>query len=335
MRRLVRSAFLVSAAAGALLASGCAASSAGPDSIAAAVAQYRAHHADEIAVRAARGSNAPAPAEVQRWAGMRDRPLTLSGAAASQPAAGPVTGGVPEGYWRRDVWRQMGHESKELITRDLWRGFKHSFWDIENALILTGAMGASIVIRESGVDGTVRNRIDGHRQLGDMDETIQILGNPGTHFAAAGALWLGSTLLQDVPAHEFARDLTQALAVNGITTLALKVSANTRAPDDEDYAWPSGHTSSAFTAAAVINEHYGPLAGIPSLALAGLVGYQRLDSQVHDFSDVVFGGFLGYVVGTSIARENRAELPEVFDMKVVPFTDPATGASGLALWKQY
>jgi membrane-associated phospholipid phosphatase len=267
------------------------------------------------------------------------RAFTLSadaaGAAESQPAGPAGPGGAPEGYWRRNLLHQMGYESRELMTRDLWLGFKHSFWDLENALLLTGAMGASVAIRETGVDGTVRNRVDGHRQLGDMDETIQLLGHPGTHFAAAGALWLGSALLKDVEGHEFARDLTQALAVNGITTIALKVSANTRAPDDEKYAWPSGHTSSAFAAAAVVNEHYGPLAGIPSLALAGLVGYQRVDSQVHDFSDVVFGGFLGYVVGTSIARENRAELPEVFGMKLVPFTDPQTGASGLALWKQY
>ncbi|MBN2447291.1 MAG: phosphatase PAP2 family protein, partial [Phycisphaerae bacterium] len=135
--------------------------------------------------------------------------------------------------------------------------------------------------------------------------------------------------------HEFSRSLAQALCVNGITTMALKASTNTRTPDGEGLGWPSGHTSSAFTVAAVVNEYYGPWVGVPSLALAGLVGYQRLDSRVHDFSDVVFGAALGYVIGTSIASENKTAFPEVFGMQLVPFADPETGATGFALMKTY
>ncbi|MBU0637731.1 MAG: phosphatase PAP2 family protein [Planctomycetes bacterium] len=253
----------------------------------------------------------------------------------SQPAAATRPGDPPPGYWRKDVWHQMGHESLALAKRDFWHGFKTSFWDLENALALTATMGASIAIRETGVDGTIRNRVHGHRQLGDFDESIQLLGHPGVHFAGTGVLWLTSTLTRDMKQHELAKSLTQALAVNGVTTLALKAMANTRAPDNEPHAWPSGHTSSAFTVAAVLNEHYGPWVGVPSLALAGLVGYQRLDSRVHDFSDVVFGAMLGYIVGTSVARDEKARFPEIFGMQVLPFTDPETGASGLALMKRF
>lgn len=266
-------------------------------------------------------------------------PLTLGTLeGSSDPTASrPTTGRpqLPEGYWRRDLWHQMGHESLALLRHDFWRGFKTSFWDLENAIALTATMGASIAIRESGVDDAIRRRTRGHRQLGDFDEPIQLLGNPGTHFAATGVLWLTSTLTQDVKQHEVAKSLTQALAVNGVTTLLLKAAANTRAPDGEPYAWPSGHTSSAFTVAAVLNEYYGPWVGVPSLALAGLVGYQRLDSRVHDFSDVVFGAVLGYVVGSSIARDNRAEFPEIFGMKLIPFADPETGTTGFALLKSW
>ena len=106
-------------------------------------------------------------------------------------------------------------------------------------------------------------------------------------------------------------------------------------PAGADHAWPSGHTSSAFTVAAVLNEHYGPWVGVPSLALAGLVGYQRIDAREHDLSDVVFGAMLGYVVGTSIARDEEARFPEIFGMTVVPFSDPQTGATGIALMKSW
>ena len=268
-----------------------------------------------------------------------DEPATRPASQpATQPGAAPRRDGrwvVPEGYWRQDTWHQMGRESLELVRREFWRGFKTSFWDVENAIVLTATLGASIAIRETGVDDTVADRAWRHRQLGDMDEPIQILGHPGTHFAAAGVIWLGSTLTKSVREHEFAKALTEALAVNGVTTVLLKVATNTSSPDGERYAWPSGHTSSAFTFAAVVNEYYGPLAGIPSLALAGLVGYQRIDSRVHDFSDVVFGGMLGYIVGTSIARDQKAQFPEVFGMKVLPYADPETGASGLALLKRF
>ena len=260
------------------------------------------------------------------------QPSDQSQAAASQPLA---KGRVPEGYWRQDIWHQMGHEALDMGQRGFWRGFKTSFWDVENALLLTAAMGASVAVRETGVDNTVRERTRGHRQLGDLDEPLQLLCHPGTHFAGAGVLWLTTALTKDVEGHEFSRALAEALSVNGVTTMALKAAANTRTPDGEHMGWPSGHTSSVFTVAAVVNEFYGPLAGVPAFALAGLCGYQRLDSRVHDFSDVIFGAMLGYVVGTSVARDEKAQFPEIWGMKVVPYVDPESGATGLALMKSW
>lgn len=264
--------------------------------------------------------------------GVPDEAASSRPASATSRSTGP--GDLPDGYWRRDLWHQMGYEARLLGSCDFWRGFKTSFWDVENALVLTATMGASIAIRETGVDDTVRNRTHGSNTLGDFDEPIQLLGHPGFHFAGTGVLWLTSTLTKNAREHEVAKALTQALAVNGVSTILLKVAANTRTPDEERFGWPSGHTSSAFTAAAVLNEYYGPWVGVPSLALAGLVGYQRLDSRVHDFSDVVFGGMLGFIIGTSIARDDKMRMPEVFGMTVLPFSDPQTGSAGLALYKR-
>lgn len=254
---------------------------------------------------------------------------------SSRPASVPSAAAAPRGYWKDNVLDQAGSEFKALVTRDLWRAYKTAFWDVENAIYLAGTMGASIAVRQTGVDQAVRRRVRGHGQLRDMDQTLEILGNPITHFVGAGALWLSSALTKDLKQHEVSKKLKQALAVNGVTTLLLKASANTRGPDGDRFAWPSGHTSSAFTVAAVVNEYYGPLAGIPSLALAGLIGYQRIDTRAHDLSDVIFGGMLGYIIGSSIARDGKAEFPEVFGMTLIPYSDPQTGAAGLALMKQF
>ena len=242
---------------------------------------------------------------------------------------------VPEGYWRQDVWHQMGNEAARFGTHDFWRGFKTSYWNLPNVLLLSATMGGSIAIRETGVDDTIRNRTHGQHELGDMSETIQVIGHPATHLGAAGVLWLVSDLTKDMKEHEVARALIQALAVNDVSTLLLKASTNTRGPDNEHFAWPSGHASSAFATAAVLNEYYGPWVGIPSFAMAGLVGYQRIDSREHDFSDVVFGAMLGYVIGTSVARDGKAQFPELFGMKVIPYVEPESGSTGLALLKEW
>ncbi|MBU0616387.1 MAG: phosphatase PAP2 family protein [Planctomycetes bacterium] len=332
-----------------LLAAGCTMPSTGTSEIAlrTAIKHYAATRSEQ-AVSAARTAS---DSEVGRYglvaANQTDPALPyftlgmMPEQEAQSPETQPITEqptagmGVPEGYWREDVWHQMDHEFRDLCKRELWRGFKTSFWDLENALLLTAAMGASVTIRETGVDGTIRNRTHGHRQLGDGGEVIGILGNPGTHFAGAGILWLTSTLTKDAKQHEVAKALTEALAVTGITTLGLKFTAQTREPDGDPYAWPSGHTSSTVAVAAVLNEYYGPWVGVPCFALAGLVGYERLDSREHDLSDVVFGAMLGYVVGTSIARDEKAQFPELWGMKVVPFADVETGTSGLALMKSW
>ncbi len=253
--------------------------------------------------------------------------------ASSQPIAAAAL--REASYWCDSLGEQAAAELKLFARESFWSGFRTAFWDLENAAALAAAFGASLAIRETGVDATIAGRVRRHRQLGDFDEPIQLLGNPGTHFAATGVLWVASALARDQQRHELARTLTRSLAVTGATTALLKLSTNTSAPDGGRYAWPSGHTSSSFAVAAVLSEYYGPKVGIPAVALAGLVGYQRLDSRVHDFSDVVFGAMLGWVVGTSIAREDQARPPRLLGMEVVPWQDAETGVTGIALRRSW
>jgi membrane-associated phospholipid phosphatase len=49
--------------------------------------------------------------------------------------------------------------------------------------------------------------------------------------------------------------------------------------------------------------------GVPSYALAGLVGASRLSQNKHYLSDVVAGATLGYIVGRTVVRVNNRPLP--------------------------
>ena len=64
-------------------------------------------------------------------------------------------------------------------------------------------------------------------------------------------------------------------------------------PTPSQYSFPSGHTSSSFAAAAVFYRHLPKKIGIPSIILAGLIGFSRLYIGVHYPTDVIAGVVMG------------------------------------------
>jgi membrane-associated phospholipid phosphatase len=254
-------------------------------------------------------------------------------AQAGLQSAGPTTSQVPRGpAYPDDKWRSLGRDLKDLPT-SLWEDTKHVYTDLGNLLILTAAGGAAVAVRAAGVDGDFGDHFRDSRGLNKAwDSTFDAVGNPGTHFALAAAGYALTLSIDDIKGYETSKTLFNALIINGVSTLLMQVATNAEAPNGDNLSFPSGHTSSSFTMAAVLDEAYGPLVGVPLYALAALVGYERVQARSHDFSDVAFGAVLGLVIGKSVAREHR---PEIFGMEVVPYVDPESGTSGLALVKQW
>jgi membrane-associated phospholipid phosphatase len=184
------------------------------------------------------------------------------------------------------------------------------------ALLLAG--GASIAMHNTDADDSIQDSVRSHRVFRHCaDETFDIIGNPGTHFALTGLWYAISADRRDVFNRERAWTMMTALSVNGLVTVGLKAVRNNKTPNGKNWAWPSGHTSSSFTAAAVLDEFYGPKVGIPAYALAALVGYRMVDAGDHWASDVIFGAALGWVVGHTIASKHK-EL-EIAGFKILPY----------------
>ncbi len=80
--------------------------------------------------------------------------------------------------------------------------------------------------------------------------------------------------------------------------------------------------------AAVVEEYEGLPAALPVYALAGMVGYSRIDYQAHDLSDVLFGAALGYVIGHSVARQH---LSRDANFRLLPYSHPLQPATGVTL----
>lgn len=210
-----------------------------------------------------------------------------------------------------------------------------SIFTWKNAIILGAGVGGALAVRES-LDGNVRDYTLRHRQLwGEGSQVMRQFGEFAWQVPVMAGIYGWGLWTQDEWTHEFSKALISAYAITSITTVSIKAVTNTDRPttqfQDGHYGFPSFHTASTFSMAAVIDEYYGWPAGVPAYVLAGLVGWSRIDQREHDLSDVLFGSLLGFVIGKSIAK---AHLDRYGNHEIVPYYDPATKTVGaLFTWR--
>jgi membrane-associated phospholipid phosphatase len=127
-------------------------------------------------------------------------------------------------------------------------------------------------------------------------------------------------------------DFAQALIVNGAYTSILKYSVQRTRPDgSNNLSFPSGHTSTAFSLAAVTQSHYGWKVGVPAYLLASGIGLSRIEKDKHYLSDVLAGATLGIVVGRTVSRLDSDRPSKKAVISVAPATDPHGQGVGLNL----
>ncbi len=188
------------------------------------------------------------------------------------------------------------------------------------ALSLAGA--ASVIMHNNGNDDKIADNFEDNKTLNEFgDRGLDFIGGPGQHFAFTGLWYLVAASNEDELNKQRAWIMLESLSVTGFTTLSLKLARNNDTPNGKPLAWPSGHTSSSFTVASVLDEFYGPMVGIPAYGLAGAVAYRMMETGDHWASDVVFGAVLGYITGHTIAGEKKKEL-KVGAFNIVPYINP-------------
>src|SRR5204862_2741996 len=110
-------------------------------------------------------------------------------------------------------------------------------------------------------------------------------------------------------------DLIRANIVSQVFVQAIKVAARRDRPDGTCCAFPSGHATTAFATASVLERHFGYRGAWPTMVAAAYVAGSRLADHQHFLSDVVFGSALGIATGwTVVGRHGR----ENFTMVPVP-----------------
>jgi membrane-associated phospholipid phosphatase len=223
------------------------------------------------------------------------------------------------------------------LPESIWTDSSGILSDKVNIYWFLAAAGGSMALRQGGADDRIFDSFDDHKIIAnhkDLDKFVDHAGSPDAHFVLTGLWYLSSVCKSDNVNTERAWTMMRALALTGTTTVGLKLAINDRTPNDKALAWPSGHTSSSFTVAAVLDEFYGPSVGIPAYIGAGFVGYRMVESGDHWPSDIVFGAVLGYIVGHHVAGGKDLT---VAGFQVLPIADssPDRSVVGLALHRRF
>jgi membrane-associated phospholipid phosphatase len=79
------------------------------------------------------------------------------------------------------------------------------------------------------------------------------------------------------------------------TSLVLQHLIREQRPDKSDFhSFPSDSAAVAFSAASYLQIRYGWDYGLPAYAIAGFVGYSRVEADKHHWQDVLAGAVLGW-----------------------------------------
>ena len=270
------------------------------------------------------------------WLAMGEQMAQAAGEAPSAAPAGVGTAIDPAAVrgpaQPGDVWRSLGRDAKDFLPM-MWADTQATATSPLSLICLGLAGAGGIALSGNNGNDQVQRHFERHDGINHFwDNVGDVGGNPGLHFAVAGAMYFTGQIRRDTKTYEVSKTMLSALALNGIATMALKVASRTESPNGDEFGWPSGHTSSSFCMATVLHESYGPWVGIPAFAFAAYVGYERIDARNHDFADVISGALIGIAIGHAVAKNHELK---VLGMDVVPYSDPQRGGFGLALLKRF
>src|SRR3954453_584098 len=130
-------------------------------------------------------------------------------------------------------------------------------------------------------------------------------GSQWTHIPVAVAWWAIASLAGSDKNAAAGRDLLRAQLSVVSWSYAIKLAAHRTRPNGDPHGFPSGHASTSFASAMVLQAHYGWKLGLPAFLLAGYTGASRVIANQHWTSDVVFGAAVGIASGRTVTLHMR------------------------------
>jgi len=143
--------------------------------------------------------------------------------------------------------------------------------------------------------------------------------------AALSIVALGVPIAQSDKAGAF--QAVGSIGASALLTTGLKETFPELRPDGSDRkSFPSGHTSTAFAAAATLFNRQGASVGIPAMLVASFVGVARVQADKHHWYDVVVGAGIGTASGFLITNR-RSERQAL----ILPWGDSKSAGVSVAM----
>ncbi len=168
----------------------------------------------------------------------------------------------------------------------------------ENLFIIgIGGLAAGLVRpADSGVSSTLSRSAS----LGSAFAPGERIGSAASQMAAAVTTQIVGHAIGNPRVAALGSDLVRAQIVTQMMTAGIKLSVRRTRPDGTMYSFPSGHASTTFATATVLQRHFGWKAGAPAYALATYVAASRVQVKRHYLSDVTLGAAIGIIGGRSV-----------------------------------
>src|SRR3954449_1096455 len=145
-------------------------------------------------------------------------------------------------------------------------------------------------------------------------------GSQLLHLPVAAAWWAIASAAGSSRHAAAGRDLLRAQISVVSWTYAIKYATDRTRPNGDPRSLPSGHASTSFATATVLQTHYGWKLGLPAYIAATYSGVSRIYENQHWASDVVLGAAVGIASGrTATVRLRRTQ------MTVAPLAVPGGG----------
>jgi len=166
-------------------------------------------------------------------------------------------------------------------------------------LIIAGIGGLAAGLAHPA-DGRVSRTLSGSARMGSTLGPGEVLGGAAAQMVGSIATHAIGRAIGSPKVSAIGADLVRAQIVTQTMTFGIKMAAQRTRPDGTQYSFPSGHTSTTFATATVLQRHLGWKAGVPAYAFATYVAASRVQAKRHFLSDVAMGATIGIVAGRSV-----------------------------------
>jgi membrane-associated phospholipid phosphatase len=216
---------------------------------------------------------------------------------------------IPEGP---ETHPTPAHTGFRALVGDMWSDFK-TFPRRRSTWVILG-IGAGAALLAHPVDDNVNAHLVGRKSADWIWAPGKYLGAAYTQAAVSVGLYTFGRYIAPASAGEsrtnkwshLGLDLLRAQIVSQTMVHTMKYAVRRDRPTGECCSFPSGHATTAFATAAVIERHLGYRMSVPAMVIATYVATSRLHDNRHFLSDVIFGSALGTATGwTVVGRHGR------------------------------